>query len=205
MQLDETTPSTLQRQIVERRQRFYSSIAAKKVQDQPIDLRRNRKYPPQTESFSIVPIDYYPPSYWSMTCEWQFAVPYLKNSTNPISPTWEEPMEVLFKIKEIQRAVCTVYNISFNDLISARRVATLVEPRHVAIMLVNHLTKLSMPEIGRRFGGRDHTTILYAIRKLDFILPEVIKNVQTDATPIQWVYVAKNVFDRSVLKKKKFP
>ena len=204
MQLDETTPSSLQRQIVERRQKFYSNIAAKKVIDLPIDLRRHRKITPRTESVSLAPIDYWPASFCDIESDWNMDFPRLAINMQHknYSPEFVEPIDAIFKIREIQRAVCKAYNANFNDILSARRVASIVEPRHVAIMLVNHLTKLSMPEIGRRFGGRDHTTILYAIRKLDLILPEVIKSVKPGATPLQWAFVAKSVFERSPLKKK---
>jgi hypothetical protein len=70
------------------------------------------------------------------------------------------------RVGEIQVAVCEAYGISLVDLTSARRTAKLVLPRQVAMYLAKVMTGRSLPEIGRRFGGRDHTTVLHAIRKI---------------------------------------
>ncbi len=53
------------------------------------------------------------------------------------------------------------------DILSSRRTATVVKPRQVAMYLSKALTLRSLPEIGRRFGGRDHTTVLHAVRKIE--------------------------------------
>ena len=63
--------------------------------------------------------------------------------------------------------VATHYNVGKVDLLSARRTAMVVRPRQVAMYLSKILTLRSLPEIGRRFGGRDHTTVLHAVRKID--------------------------------------
>ena len=76
-----------------------------------------------------------------------------------------EPKRV--KIEEIQKRVATHYNISRADLLSSRRTASVVMPRQIAMYLAKSLTLRSLPEIGRRFGGRDHTTVLHAVRKID--------------------------------------
>lgn len=70
----------------------------------------------------------------------------------------------------IQRVVAKHYNVHRMDLISARRTANIVRPRQVAMYLAKTLTLRSLPEIGRRFGGRDHTTALHAIRKIDRLI-----------------------------------
>ena len=54
-----------------------------------------------------------------------------------------------------------------SDLLSTRLTRTIVNPRQVAIYLAKMLTPRSLPEIGRRFGGRDHTTVLHAVRKIE--------------------------------------
>lgn len=74
------------------------------------------------------------------------------------------------KIEDIQRIVAQHYNVSRSDLLSARRTATVVRPRQVAIYLSKVLTLRSLPEIGRRFGGRDHTTVLHAVRKIEGLI-----------------------------------
>lgn len=70
-------------------------------------------------------------------------------------------------IKEIQKTVCVEFNVNFHDVMSQRRTADIVFPRQVAMWLVKRLTKHSLPEIGRRFQGRDHTTILHGVRKIE--------------------------------------
>ncbi len=71
------------------------------------------------------------------------------------------------KIEDIQRVVARQYNVSRADLLSSRRTANVVRPRQVAMYLAKTLTLRSLPEIGRRFGGRDHTTVLHAVRKIE--------------------------------------
>jgi chromosomal replication initiator protein len=76
-----------------------------------------------------------------------------------------EPKRV--RIEDIQRVVARQYNVSRADLLSSRRTAHVVRPRQVAMYLAKVLTLRSLPEIGRRFGGRDHTTVLHAVRKIE--------------------------------------
>ncbi len=76
-----------------------------------------------------------------------------------------EPKRV--RIEDIQRIVARHYNVSKNELLSNRRTRTIVKPRQVAMYLSKVLTPRSLPEIGRRFGGRDHTTVLHAVRKIE--------------------------------------
>jgi chromosomal replication initiator protein len=76
-----------------------------------------------------------------------------------------EPKRV--RIEDIQRVVARQYNVSRADLLSARRTANVVRPRQLAMYLAKVLTLRSLPEIGRRFGGRDHTTVLHAVRKIE--------------------------------------
>jgi chromosomal replication initiator protein len=77
----------------------------------------------------------------------------------------QEPKRV--KIEDIQRIVARHYNVSRGDLLSSRRTANVVRPRQIAMYLAKTLTLRSLPEIGRRFGGRDHTTVLHAVRKIE--------------------------------------
>ncbi|HVY57648.1 MAG TPA: chromosomal replication initiator protein DnaA [Xanthobacteraceae bacterium] len=80
----------------------------------------------------------------------------------------QEPKRV--KIEDIQRIVARQYNVSRADLLSSRRTANVVRPRQVAMYLAKTLTLRSLPEIGRRFGGRDHTTVLHAVRKIEALV-----------------------------------
>jgi chromosomal replication initiator protein len=75
-----------------------------------------------------------------------------------------EPKRV--RVEDIQRVVARQYNVSRSDLLCSRRTANVVRPRQVAMYLAKILTLRSLPEIGRHFGGRDHTTVLYAVRKI---------------------------------------
>ena len=74
------------------------------------------------------------------------------------------------KIEDIQRVVARHYNVSRSDLLSSRRTANVVRPRQVAMYLAKTMTLRSLPEIGRRFGGRDHTTVLHAVRKIEHLV-----------------------------------
>jgi hypothetical protein len=75
------------------------------------------------------------------------------------------------KVEHIQRAVANFFGLSKNDLLSARRTLNVARPRQIGMYLCKTLTLQSLPEIGRRFGGRDHTTILHGIRKIQGLLP----------------------------------
>ena len=76
-----------------------------------------------------------------------------------------EPKRI--RIEEIQRIVAKHYNVSKAELLSSRRTRNIVKPRQVAMYLAKVMTPRSLPEIGRRFGGRDHTTVLHAVRKIE--------------------------------------
>ncbi|MBS9476215.1 chromosomal replication initiator protein DnaA [Ancylobacter radicis] len=71
------------------------------------------------------------------------------------------------RIDEVQRAVAHHFHVSRDDILSQRRTANVVKPRQIAMYLAKTLTLHSLPEIGRRFGGRDHTTVLHAVRKIE--------------------------------------
>jgi chromosomal replication initiator protein len=79
-----------------------------------------------------------------------------------------EPRRV--RIEDIQRVVARHYNVSRQELVSNRRTRVIVKPRQIAMYLAKTLTPRSFPEIGRRFGGRDHTTVLHAVRKIEELI-----------------------------------
>lgn len=70
-------------------------------------------------------------------------------------------------VEEIQRKVSEHYNIRLSDMIGPKRVRNYARPRQMAMYLAKHMTNRSLPEIGRRFGGRDHTTIMHGVRKIE--------------------------------------
>lgn len=82
----------------------------------------------------------------------------------------DPPEPVRPKVEDIQRAVAKHYGVSRSDILSARRTANIVRPRQVAAYLAKKLTLRSLPEIGRRMGQRDHTTILSSVRKITRLL-----------------------------------
>ena len=75
-------------------------------------------------------------------------------------------------IEDIQRRVAQHYDIKVAEMSSSRRAQAVVRPRHVAMYLAKQLTTRSLPEIGRRFGKRDHTTVMYAIGRIEKLRAE---------------------------------
>ncbi len=76
------------------------------------------------------------------------------------------------RIDDILRSISQQYAVSRGDLLSARRTRSIVRPRQIGMYLSKQLTSRSLPEIGRRFGGRDHTTVIHAIRKIEELMNE---------------------------------
>lgn len=70
-------------------------------------------------------------------------------------------------VDKIQREVAEFYHIKLADMLSARRAREVARPRQVAMYLAKRLTPRSLPDIGRRFGGRDHTTVMHAIKRIE--------------------------------------
>lgn len=77
---------------------------------------------------------------------------------------------IRFNVEKIQRAVCEHFGVSIVDLVSSRRTQPIVRYRQIAMYLAKKLTTRSLPEIGRRFRGRDHTTILHAVRQIEKLM-----------------------------------
>ena len=73
-------------------------------------------------------------------------------------------------IDEIQKKVVEHYNIKLSDMHSPRRSRSVARPRQVAMYLAKSITTRSLPEIGRKFGGRDHTTVIHAIKTIEEIM-----------------------------------
>jgi hypothetical protein len=92
-------------------------------------------------------------------------VPDVAPITECISEIEEGPRKPT--IKEIQKCISKHFNIPMNELLSSRRLAKIVRPRQIGFYLARKLTTRSLPEIGRKFGGKDHSTILHACRKIE--------------------------------------
>ncbi len=80
--------------------------------------------------------------------------------------------EKILTVEEIQKAVSTFYNIKFSDLRSKRRHRTVAFPRQIAMYLAREYGKFSFPEIGNSFGGKDHSTAIHAVKKIENALKE---------------------------------
>ncbi|UXN74255.1 chromosomal replication initiator protein DnaA [Devosia sp. A8/3-2] len=82
------------------------------------------------------------------------------------------------RIEDILKIVSRHYKVPRNELLSARRSRDVVRPRQIAMFLAKALTSRSLPEIGRRFGGRDHTTVLHSVRKVESMMKDDIELCQ---------------------------
>jgi len=91
-------------------------------------------------------------------------------------------------VEEIVKKVSLHFNIKVSDIKSAKRLKAVVLPRQIAMYISRQLTSSSYPEIGDRFGGKDHSTIIHAIRKIeklmeeDFQLKSTIENLKKELT-----------------------
>ena len=83
-------------------------------------------------------------------------------------------------VEEIQRKVSEHYNIRLSEMIGPKRVRNYARPRQVAMYLAKQMTSRSLPEIGRRFGGRDHTTVMHGVRRIEEL------KTQTARSPKIW-------------------
>ncbi len=143
MSLAEIEPRNLSRHYRDVRLRLVFPPNAR--EDLGIDLKRR-------EPQAIAPIE--PPRYQNLPHYRGFAI---------ILGYAPLPENALY---QIQRATCTYFGVSLRELIGAGKTNTIVWPRHVAMYLVNRLTGKSFPDIGQRFGDRDHTTVMHAVRKI---------------------------------------
>jgi chromosomal replication initiator protein len=85
----------------------------------------------------------------------------------------------LVTVDNIQKTVADYYKIKVADILSKRRSRSVARPRQMAMALAKELTNHSLPEIGNGFGGRDHTTVLHACRKIEQ-LKEESHDIQED-------------------------
>ncbi|MDX6534349.1 MAG: chromosomal replication initiator protein, partial [Gaiellales bacterium] len=108
-------------------------------------------------------------------------VAYASLTGRPISPeVAEEVLRDLFPqgvtrpitIEQIQSAVCEIFHVSLADLRGDKRPQSIAYPRHIAMYLSRELTDASLPKIGTKFGGRDHSTVLHGVNKIARIMKE---------------------------------
>ena len=82
-----------------------------------------------------------------------------------ICPTCGAPVSGRLMVVHIQALVAAYYSIPYREMTSARRHKAVAQPRQIAMYLAAELTPKSLPDIGQRFGGRDHTTVIHAIKR----------------------------------------
>lgn len=92
-----------------------------------------------------------------------------------------ERAEPVVRVDDIQRIVAKRFNITQQDMVSKRRTRAIARPRQISMFLCKVLTPRSLPEIGKLFGGRDHTTVIYAIRKIQELINRDAKMAETVA------------------------
>ena len=86
----------------------------------------------------------------------------------------------LLNADQIKSAVATYYHVTKEDLDSQRRPQAIAQPRQMAMKLLHELTQMSLASIGESFGGRDHSTVLYACQKIQKLLDENDERIHTD-------------------------
>lgn len=102
---------------------------------------------------------------------------------------YKKPEQQNATVRDIQELVCDFYQIEMTDLLSVRRDRNILEAKHVGFYLARVLTTKSFHQIGRLFGGRDHTTILHGINKVkkrmedDSEFAETVKGLKDKLTP----------------------
>jgi hypothetical protein len=146
-----------QRQAVERRASFHASIAAKAAE---LADRRTRL---KLAAIPIAAIE----APLIRTPEVEVVDPDAE--VDQSDSNWFvvlAPGQDHLSVRDIQKAVCKYYGVKLEEMLSQRRTADIVLPRQVAMFLCKELTSRSLPELGRRFGGRDHTTVLHGVRKI---------------------------------------
>ena len=92
----------------------------------------------------------------------------IENSTNLLSDLISAPENI--SIDSIQKKVSSYYNLSLSDMSSSRRSINIARPRQIAMFLCKGFTSYSYPEIGKAFGGKDHTTVIHAVKKIETLL-----------------------------------
>ena len=103
-----------------------------------------------------------------------------------LADLWGEE-EKIITIEQVQRKVCDLFGVKPSDLKAKSRTKTVAFPRQVAMYLARQLTHASLAEVGRAFGGKDHTTVLHAVTKIHALLQEDPKLRKTIDTLIQGI------------------
>jgi chromosomal replication initiator protein len=151
------------------RARFASFIpTSAAVPDRGIDLKRKPEIAPVPVAPVVVPI-WIPPETETNILAVQARIAKIRAELEQLETRYGELVQLprpRIKVEDIQRECAKHYGCKRVELLSARRDSFTVGIRHTAMYLSKTLTALSLPQIGRQFGGRDHTTVLHAVRKI---------------------------------------
>lgn len=174
----------------ERKQRL-ARFSSRAVEDTPIQCLSASERAAAARSFETRMLEAFPetasPAEPAELPEIEIAQvwPYLPSefATDCSEADAHEPLQRLRpSVRQIQKVVASSYCTPFYEMLSPRRTANVVRPRQVAMYLAKKITLLSFPDIGRRFGGRDHTTVLHAVRKIgDLITTDPALAAEIDA------------------------
>jgi len=119
----------------------------------------------------------------------------LEHTVNLVLADWELHHDMRPSIPDIKRAVCAQFDITRADIESARREAHIVAPRHLAMALARRLSMRTLVFIGRHFGGRDHTTVKHAVRKMQPVVDAVASRLPESATAEEWARAGRQQLD----------
>jgi hypothetical protein len=124
----------------------------------------------------------------------------IERSLTNLWPLWLSERETVKypAIRDIQKAVCETFSVMRVGLLSPRRTQELVTPRQIAMALCKHLTVRSLPEIGRQFGGRDHTTVLHSVRKYEPLIAIACETMTPRNHVLEWAKEAKRIYDSNL-------
>lgn len=98
--------------------------------------------------------------------------------------------EKYITIEDIQKRTCEFFGIKISDLLSSKRLKALAKARHVAMYLCKTLTTKSFPEIGRKFGGRDHSTVIFSVKKIQELClkdADLLEDIETLKASIEGI------------------
>lgn len=117
-------------------------------------------------------------------------------SRNINAPTVTHPIGGISSIPFIKIAVCDVFDITHDELIGKKGSHKYLIPRHIAIAMSRKMSNRSFPQIGAYFGGRDHSTIISAVTKLQPIIDEVSARLSQGASYKDWITEMKKTIDK---------
>lgn len=126
----------------------------------------------------------------------------IERSLSTLWPLWLSERETVKypAIRDIQKAVCEAFGVSRHDMVGRCRTQKIVVPRQIAMALCKHLTLKSLPEIGRQFGDRDHTTVLHSVRKLEPLIAVACETMTPRHHVSEWAQAMKSLHDHGFIK-----